>query len=125
MSKQHVNPRTMAKAAKIAGFHCKEVEEMAKDIGRKMVKDQMEWLDSVMKDLLPPRLYEAGLHGDLTEEIEAYVNKHQIKIVFIPDTLRIRVMLGERPHAEFLPQLTVDGEPVSMKPVIPLDGSQN
>jgi hypothetical protein len=64
MSKQHSNPKTLAQAQKVLDYHSAEIEEMANDVGRRMVQDQVEWLDGVMKDLLPPRLYEAGLVGD-------------------------------------------------------------
>lgn len=125
MSKENINPRTIAQAAKIAGFHCKEVEEMAKDLGKRMVTDQAEWLDNVMKDLLPPRLYAAGHAGELEEEIAEYIKRHGIVIIWIPDRLGIRIMLHGKVHAEFKTQLTVDGEPVCMKPEMPLDGNRN
>lgn len=125
MSKQNFNPRTLHQAAKIAGFHCKEVEEMAKDVGKRMIADQSEWLDTVMKDLLPPDLYAAAHAGEREAEVAEYVHRHGIVIVWIPDRLGIRVMLKGKVHAEFRTQLMVDGEPVSMKPEIPLDPTQN
>lgn len=115
MSKQNNVPRTLKQAAQVAGYHCKEVEAMAKDIGKKMVSDQSEWLDNVMKDLLPPRLYSAGHAGELETEIAEYVKRHGIQIIWIPDRLGIRVMLKGKVHAEFKTQLMVDGEPVAFQ----------
>lgn len=122
MSKPKINPRTMAQAAKLAGYHCKEVEAMAIDVGKAMMRDQADWIDSVMKDLLPPDLYEAGLKMDRVDEIASYAKAHQIQVIYIPDTLRIRINVHGKAHAEFVPQLTVDGEPVHFVPSPP---SQN
>lgn len=125
MSKPKINPRTIKEAEKALGYHCAEVQEMALDVAQRMVRDQNEWLDGVMKDLLPPDLYEAGHGGEREEEIAAYAKKHGIEVIFVPDSQSIRVMLHGKPHAQFVRTLTVDGEPVSMKPQSPLDGAQN
>lgn len=113
MKNFNFNPKTLTEAAKVVGYHCKEVEEMAVDTARKMMRDQSEWLDSVMKDLLPPDLYKVGQTGeDPGGKIAEYVQKHGIEIVYIADSLRIRVMLHGKPYAEFVPTFTVDGEEV-------------
>ncbi len=122
MSKSQIHPKTMAQAAKIAGYHCKEVEEMALDTARRIAADQAEWLDGVMKDLLPPDLYAAGLKMDMQPALQAYAQKHGIVVVIVPDSFRMRVMVQGRVHAEFEAQLTVDGEPVQRTP---LDTSAN
>jgi len=100
-----------------------EASEMVTGIGKEIIEDQAKWLDDQMKDILTPRLYAAGLAGDLESEIEAYMQKHSIKIVFIPDRLALRIMIGGRVHSQFIPQITVDGEAVELKP--PLDSQQN
>lgn len=110
------NPQTIKDAEKVLGYHCAEVQEEVQDLARRMLRDQAEWLDGVMKDLLPPELYEAGQRMERTEQISAYAQKHGIVVVFIPDTQRIRVMLHGKPHAEFVPVITVDGEPVKRTP---------
>lgn len=116
MKNFNFNPKTLTEAAKVVGYHCKEVEEMAVDTARKMARDQTEWLDSVMKDLLPPDLYKVGKTGeDPGGKIAEYAKKHQIEIVYIADSLRIRVMLHGKPHAEFVPTFTVDGQPVKIE----------
>ncbi len=115
----------MAQAAKVAGYHCKEVEEMALDTARQIHQDQAEWLDGVMKDLLPPELYEAGKHMDREPEIAAYAKKHGIAVVIVPDSFRMRVMLNGKVHAEFKANLTVDGEPVKIDAQSSVDSSQN
>lgn len=131
MSKRNANPRTIKEAEQVLGYHCAEVQEMAIDIAQRMVRDQNEWLDGVMKDLLPPDLYEAGKSFKVGEdnprepEIAAYAIKHGIQVVFIPDSQSIRVMLHGKVHAQFIRNLTVDGEPVSMTPKSPLDSAQN
>lgn len=124
MSKFKV-PRTIKQAERVLGAHCHEVQEMALDTAQKLVRDQCDWLDGVMKDLLPPDLYEAGRRMEREEEIGAYLTQHGISVVHIPDTHRIRVMLHGKTHREFVATFTVDGEPVSMTPKIPVDGAQN
>lgn len=126
MSKEHVNPRTITKAIQIADYHLQELQEMAKDIGKQMMDDQAEWLDKQMKDILPPKLYGYGKRGQKEKEIGEYMAKHRIKLVHIPDSLVIRIMIGERVHSQFVPKFTVDGEPVTLTPsqFIP-DVSQN
>lgn len=113
MNNRNSNPKTLADAAKVVGYHCKEVEEMAVDTARKMVRDQAEWLDSVMKNLLPPDLYKVGRTGeDPDGKIAEYAAKHQIQVIYVPDSLRIRVLLHGKPYADFVPTFTVDGEEV-------------
>jgi hypothetical protein len=125
MSNPKINPRTMAQAAKISGHHCMQVEAMALDTARKIHEDQAEWLDSVMKDLLPPHLYEAAKKMELLNETEAYAKKHGIIVTLIPDTFRMRVMLHGKVHAEFQANLLVDGEPIKREIKSSLDSSQN
>ena len=114
MNKFPIDPRVLQQAEKVLKKHCAEADEMVSDIGRQIMQDQKEWLDGVMKDLLPPELYDAGRKLERTEEVHAYAKKHGIVVVFIPDTLRLRVMLKGQVKAEFIPQLTVDGEPVRL-----------
>lgn len=99
--------------------------EMATDIGQQMMTDQIAWLDDQMRDILPPNLYEEGKRGRMQDLISEYLHKHKIKVVFIPDHLVLRIMIGERVHSQFVPKLTLDGEPVELKSQIPLDGSRN
>lgn len=124
MSKRNANPRTIKEAEKVLGYHCAEVQEMAFDVARRMVEDQNAWLDGVMKDLLPPELYEAGKREEREEEIAAYLHKHGISIKFIPDTQRIHVLVRGHDTREFRPTFTVDGEPVKLTPQMP-GGNQN
>lgn len=111
--------RIMAKAEPILKAQMEEANEMLNDMAKKMFEDQAEWLDRVFKDLLPPDLYEAGKKLERTDEIAAYAKKHGIQVVYIPDTLRIRIMLHGKPKYEFVPQLTVDGEKVEITPKSP------
>lgn len=120
-----IDPRILAKAEKILAHKFAAADEMVTDIGQKMMRDQTEWLDSVMKDILPPHLYEAGKRQENLEELAAYVQKHGIKIVFVPDSMRIRVMVHGKPHAEFAPQFTVDGKQVKIEAEMPVDSSRN
>lgn len=122
MSKPKLNPRTMAQASKLAAHHIQDVTEMALDVGKQIMRDQAEWLDSQMKDLLPPDLYEMGKQGEGQEEIAEYAKKHRIEIILVPDSMAIRINLGGTPHSQFVPTFTVDGEPVTKSP---LDSSKN
>lgn len=125
MSKRHANPRTIKEAEKVLGYHCAEVQEMALDVGKQIMRDQAEWLDAQMKDLLPPDLYEKGKREECVEEIAAYANKHGIQIILVPDSLAVRIMLHGKPHSQFVPQLLVDGEPVTRTPEKPIDRTRN
>jgi hypothetical protein len=91
-----------------------QLHEHLQDVSRRIASDQAIWLDKVMKDILPPMLYEAGKHEEKSDEVEAYLRKHKFQLVFIPDSMAVRVMRGNQVHAEFVPQFTVDGEPVTM-----------
>lgn len=95
---------------------CDEADEMVKAIGKEMMEDQVKWLDEQMKDLLPPKLYEAGKNGEMESLIGAYLEKHRIRIIFIPDRLVLRIMLGDKVHSQFVPNLTVDGEKMDWQP---------
>lgn len=99
--------------------------EMATDIGQQIMTDQAAWLDDLMRDILPPNLYEEGKRGRMEELIGAYLEKHKIKVVFIPDHLVLRIMIGDRVHSQFVPKITLDGQPVEMKSKSTLDGSRN
>lgn len=119
MKKFPIDPRLLEKAEQIIKGKCAEMDERVADLGREIMEDQKTWLDAQMKDLLPPHLYEAGKRQENLEEIAAYVKKHGIAIVYVPDTLRVRIMLRGKPHAEFVPQLMVDGVPVNRTPEKP------
>lgn len=93
-------------------------EEMS-GLGRQIAHDQQAWLDSCMKDILPPHLYEAARRQENLEELSAYVAKNGIRIVYLPDTLRMRVELRGRIYGEWKANLTVDGEPVNFTPQPP------
>lgn len=108
--------KAMESAAPMLKKRCEEADEMVKAIGREMIEDQVKWLDDQMRDLLPPNLYEAGKRGEMESLIGAYMEKHRIRIVFVPDRLVLRIMLGDRVHSQFVPQLTCDGEKVEWHP---------
>lgn len=121
MNKRNVNPRTIKEAEKALGYHCAEVQEMALDVGKQIMRDQAEWLDAQMKDLLPPDLYEMGKREEGLEQLSAYARKHGIQVIVIPDSFAVRIMLHGKPHSQFVPTFTVDGEPVTKS----VDGKQN
>lgn len=89
-----------------------ELKEHLQDVVREITQDQHKWLDDMMRDILPPNLYEAGKHGDMLREIAEYLRLHNIRIVFVPDSLMIRIMIGDQMHSQFIPQLMLDGEPL-------------
>lgn len=96
----------------------KRTEELRghlQDVSHKIKNDQDDWLDGVMKDILPPRLYESGKREELTEEIEAYLKQHGFSLVFVPDSLGIRLMRHGNVHAEFRTGFKIDGEPVQFQ----------
>lgn len=112
MNKQELDRKINKAAAKAT----EELREMLQDVSHKIANDQRDWLDKMMCDLLPPNLYEAGKHGDNFEEIEEYLHKNNIKLIFIPDSYSIRIMIGENVHSQFITKLAVDDEPIDMSP---------
>jgi len=86
------------------------------DLGRQIAHDQQDWLDSCMKDLLPPDLFEAARRLERLEDLAAYAQRNDIRIVYMPDTLRMRIMVRGKVYAEWKANLVVDGEPVEFKP---------
>lgn len=125
MSKRHSNPRTIEQAGKVIDYHASEIEEMANDVGKTMMRDQAEWLDAQMKDLLPPDLYATGHAGDPENKVGEYLTKHGIRLIFIPDRMVLRIMIGERVHSQFVPQLLCDGEKVDFENVTKISPDRN
>lgn len=114
------NKEISAIVDKAARRASEEINEMVQDVSKKIVRDQMDWLDQQMKDILPPKLYSAGRHGDMVGEIEEYLKSKRIKIIFIPDSFSIRIMIGDKIHSQFLTKLTMDDEPIEMNPSGPI-----
>ena len=112
--------REIDKAAQKA---TEELKEHLQDVGHKIVRDQHEWMDKMMADLLPPNLYEAGKHGDMEREIAEYIDRNKIQIIFIPDRCAIRIMVKGQIHSQFIPELQLDGEPIELKSSLDLPNS--
>lgn len=93
-----------------------KLNENMSDIGRQIAADQMTWVDKCMKDILTPNLYEDAKKLRNLEAVAAYMTKHDIKLVHMPDTLRLRIMVRGQIYGEWKANLTVDGEPVNFKP---------
>lgn len=115
MKKFPIDPRLLEKAEQIIKGKCTEMDERVADLGREIMEDQKTWLDAQMKDILTPELYQKGRCGEGESEIAEYVRKNGIRIIFIPDSVTIRIEVRGRPHSEFTPRLLVDGQPVPMK----------
>lgn len=92
------------------------LHEYVKDVAHQIARDQEEWIDARMKDLLRPDIYEKAKNDDCHAEVDAYIKKHRIEIVFIPDSMRIRINAAGQQYAEFVPQIALDGEVVPMVP---------
>lgn len=107
----------LKKAEPILRKHSDEANEMVLDVGKRIIEDQMKWLDDQMRDLLPPNLYAMGLAGECETLIGNYLADHKIRIVFVPDRLVIRIMLGDKVHSQFVPELQCDGEKVGWETV--------
>jgi len=106
--------RELDKQAKKA---TEELQEHVHDVAKKLFVDQEEWLDSCMKELMPPHIYQKAKADDCREEVAEYIRTRQIKITFIPDNMRIRIDVAGRPYAEFVPSFQFDdGEPIEVKP---------
>lgn len=101
---------------KEAAKRTEALREMAADVAHKIAVDQEQWIDERMRDLLRPDIYEKAKHDDCHSEVDDYFDKHQIKITFIPDSMRIRIDVAGQQYAEFVPRFEIDGEPVDIKP---------
>jgi hypothetical protein len=101
---------------KVARVATEKLNENLQGIAQEMAKDQSIWLNKIMQDILPPRLFDAAIRGDLLDEVGEYLKKNHYQLVFIPDSLSVRVMRGTEVHAEFKSQFTIDGVPVDMRP---------
>jgi hypothetical protein len=86
------------------------------DIGKQIFIDQQQWVEKCMKDILPPDLYDDCIGLRNLEKVAAYVAKHNIRFIYMADTLRMRIMIGDQIYGEWKANLTVDGEPVSFVP---------
>lgn len=93
------------------------LHESLQGVAAQIAKDQAEWMDQRMKDLLRPDIYEKARLDDeeYRDEVDGYFKAHQIRITFIPDTMRIRIMVRGTIYSEFIPQILLDGEPVDLK----------
>lgn len=102
---------------KVAAKATEELREHLKDVARKIARDQEEWIDARMKEILRPDIYEKVHRDDCHTEVDAYFKKHQIKMTLIPDSNRIRIDVAGQQYAEFVPKFQMDdGEPVEMAP---------
>lgn len=104
--------QVMKVAAPIIQKRSEAANEMLTAIGKEMMEDQTKWLDEQMRDILPPALYQAGLDGKMEALIGAYLERHKIGIVFVPDRLMLQIEIAGRVHSRFIPTLTCDGEEV-------------
>lgn len=95
------------------------MREYLEDVSHKIVHDQTEWLDSIMKRLMPPKLYDDAKHMRNLDAVKKYLHENDVRVIHIPDTLRIRVTIRDKIIAEWTPKFTVDGEPITMTPSIP------
>lgn len=112
---------TMAQLEHLLGKNGKakmdELNEAMSDIGRQIAADQQEWVDRCMKDLLPPNLYDDATHLRNLEAVAAYARKNDIRLVYMNDTLRLRIMVRDKIYGEWKANLTVDGDKVEFRPV--------
>lgn len=94
-----------------------ELNEHLQDVAKKLFRDQEEWLDSCMKDLLRPDIYEKARADDCQQEVADYISRRKIKITFIPDSCRIRIDVAGQQYAEFCPKFQFeDGQPIELTP---------
>lgn len=101
-----------------------ELREMAADVARKIATDQEEWIDSCMKDILRPDIYEKARHDDCRDEVDDYFHRNKISITFIPDSNRIQIRVRDQLYGEFIPRYEIDGEPAELSPA-PLSSPPN
>lgn len=85
------------------------------DIGRQLAFDQQAWVDKCMKDIMPPGIYEDAKALRNLDKVKAYIDKHKIQIVHIPDRVAVRIMLHGQVYGEWIPTFTMDGEPVKFE----------
>lgn len=102
---------------KEAAKRTEELKEHLKDVGHQIARDQEEWIDDLMRELLRPDIFQKAKNDDCQNEVDEYFRKHRIQITFIPDSMRIRIDVAGQQYAEFVPKFQFeDGEPIEMTP---------
>lgn len=109
-------PKIKKQLDRMAKKATEALRENLQGIAQNIARDQEEWIDRCMKDLLRPDIYEKAKHDDCREEVDEYFRKHRIKLTFIPDNMRIRIDVAGRQYSEFVPKFEIDGEPIELKP---------
>src|SRR6185436_415195 len=77
------------------------LNEQMSEIGRQIAFDQQHWVDKCMKDILPPPLYDDCVHNRNHEAVAGYMNRNDIKLIHMADTLRIRIMIRGQIYGEW------------------------
>lgn len=102
--------------------HMENLNESMSDIGRQIAHDQIEWVDKCMKDLLPPNLYDDAKKMRNLDAVASYMQKNEIKLIHMQDTLRLRIMVRGQIYGDWNAQLHMDGEKIDIRRS---DASQN
>ena len=94
----------------IAGRHVEEIEEL----GDQILKDQMEWIDAMMKEHLPVHEYDKIVKGQAgDEEIAKILHRYGIRIVNNYQVFGLNLEKYGRTVAQFKAQFqTEDGQKI-------------
>lgn len=93
------------------------------ELAQQLVRDQQEWLDKTMREILPESEYLKITRQNVTEpDIKRFLERNQVCIHFHRNSPLIRISRYGRIVAEFVPQITIDGRPIDIGKIIDKDG---
>lgn len=98
-----------------------EAQELAKQIA----KDQADWIDGVMRKLVPPSLHrfitaEGSDSKRLHPRLKQFLHENRIQIAWVHDH-RIpcpRIIVNGQPLCEWKFSMSIDGRPVDVEKVL-------
>lgn len=92
-----------------------ECDNEMRGMAGQISQDSSEWMDRVMKVILPPDIYDKAMRLEDLDYLHNYFHANQISLVQIPDTLRWELRVKGKLISSFRPIITAHGEPVERK----------
>lgn len=93
------------------------------ELGQQIFKDQSDWLDKTMRDILPPKLHYLISEGRVDDRrIQTFLEQNGVCLHFYRNSPMVRISRYGKFVAEFIPILNVDGRPVDTGKIIDKQG---
>lgn len=97
----------------------------AQELAAQISKDQADWIDAVMKKLIPPSLHRfLEAEGPNSENVHPWLKRflhdNRIQIAWVRDQRipRPRIVVNGQPLCEWQFSLSIDGRPVDVDKVL-------